>query len=521
MASPEQQTFGSTLSFAPAIKTLEEERESRWRQRAEASDLKLRWRALIAQKSLHILPGDRVLEIGAGSGALTEHLDRVLRGENPITSVVFSEDFVRQAQSRSTASARFVYASDFFDSVAEPFEFAIGTGILWHTATAQLLKRMLSLLKPGGQILFFEPNVKFPARVLNGLSRRRGGCAFAEDPANIVELMSRCGFIDITLTPHDIVSTRLGSAVMKELQAKAILVEHMPVLRSACATMCVSARRPGSVARRTPNLAEHSELHGAVSVVVPAYNEASNIPLLVERLTAYYGDYIHEILIVNDNSTDNTAAVTRETARCDARVRLIDRTPPNGVGRALSDGYHAATGRYILSMDCDFIEILPELRGLFDAVSEGHAGAIGSRFSHESVLLNYPFSKMLMNRLCHLAIKLFLIDRVRDITNNLKLCRADILRDLEIESPHFSANLETGLKPILAGHDIVEVPISWINRTPQMGVSSFHLGRVGSDYVRILYRCWRRRVAPAGILHRMARNILAWLQAPFRFRHSE
>src|SRR5205823_3888879 len=114
----------------------------------------------------------------------------------------------------------------------------------------------------------------------------------------------------------------------------------------------------------------------------------------------------------------------------------------------------AATGKYILSMDCDFVTILPELRSLFDAVAEGHDGAIGSRFSHESILINYPFFKMLVNRMCHTLIKLFLLHQIRDITNNLKLYRADILKNLQIESPHFSANLETGLKPLLAGHDI-------------------------------------------------------------------
>jgi len=245
--------------------------------------------------------------------------------------------------------------------------------------------------------------------------------------------------------------------------------------------------------RPVPNLAEHGILFGAVSVVVPAHNEAMNLGLLVERLLGHYGDYIHEIVIVNDNSTDDTAEVAARIARAEPRVRVLNRESPNGVGRALRDGYRFATGRYILSMDCDFVEILPELRGLFDAIAEGHAGAIGSRFSHESVLINYPFFKMASNRICHFLIKLFLVDRVRDVSNNLKLYRADILRDLEIESPHFSANLETGLKPLLAGYDITEVAVSWINRTDGMGVSHFKLARVGMDYARALFRCWRSR----------------------------
>ena len=69
-----------------------------------------------------------------------------------------------------------------------------------------------------------------------------------------------------------------------------------------------------------------------------------------------------------------------ELAQAEPRVKLLDRKPPNGVGRALRDGYAAATGRYILTMDCDFVQILPELRDLFDVIADGCDGAIGSRF---------------------------------------------------------------------------------------------------------------------------------------------
>ena len=177
------------------------------------------------------------------------------------------------------------------------------------------------------------------------------------------------------------------------------------------------------------------------------------------------------------------------------RVRLIAGGPPNGVGRALRDGYAAATGRYILTMDCDFVLLVPELRDLFDRVAAGRDGAIGSRFSYESVLINYPFFKILCNRAFHLLVKLTLLGRVRDVSNNLKLYRADILKTLDIEEPHFAANMETGLKPLLAGYDVEEVPVSWINRTVGMGASSFRIVRVAPGYfgalMRTIWRVWR------------------------------
>jgi dolichol-phosphate mannosyltransferase len=148
-----------------------------------------------------------------------------------------------------------------------------------------------------------------------------------------------------------------------------------------------------------------------------------------------------------------------------------------------------------LTMDCDFVQILPEMRDLFDAIANGRDGAIGSRFSHDSVLINYPFFKILCNRSFHVLVKVLLLPKVRDVSNNLKLYRTEILKNLDIEEPHFAANVETGLKPLLAGYDIEEVPVSWINRTVEMGPSSFRILSVAPNYflslVRIVWKSWR------------------------------
>ena len=224
-----------------------------------------------------------------------------------------------------------------------------------------------------------------------------------------------------------------------------------------------------------------------------------NVRPLVDALLRTYDRYIHEILLVNDNSKDGTASAIRALSAEHPRVKLIDRKPPNGVGRALREGYTAASGRYILTMDCDFVQIIPEFRDLFAAVAAGYDGAIGSRFSHESVLINYPLPKILANRGFHLLLNLLLRLRVRDISNNLKLMRSDVLKGINLEEHHFAANVETGLKPIVAGYAIKEVPISWINRTAEMGTSSFKLLRLGPQYAmalfRIVWKAWRSRSA--------------------------
>ena len=119
----------------------------------------------------------------------------------------------------------------------------------------------------------------------------------------------------------------------------------------------------------------------------------------------------------------------------DPRVRPLFREPPNGVGRAIAEGLKAATGRCVLLMDCDFLHILPELRDMFDAAATGADVVLGSRFSRSSVLINYPLQKILCNRSFHLLLSLLFLRKMRDVTNNLKLMRKEVVDNLDLERP--------------------------------------------------------------------------------------
>src|SRR5262245_26262535 len=511
---------GRRVVIEQNLREMEISREAYWRRYPGTSPFKLRRRALTVRHCLHVLPGERILELGAGSGLWTEHLTTVLRGENPITAAVFNEEFVTGASAKQLANVKFVHVTDLAaDLPAGTFDYVVGTVILCHDLYQQTLAALYRLLKPGGQLLFFEANYWNPQVFLKNFIRPLGrwcGDARCHVGMRKYELMKRAshqGFTNIEIIPYDIIHARLLRSLLPAVQSASFILEHTPVVQDFCGTLYIWLMKPGEERARRPrvNLADHSQLYGSTSVVVPCHNEEMNVPPLVEALVQMYGDYLHEIIIVNDNSTDRTAEVTRALVEREPRIRLINRPPPGGVGRALRDGYAAVTGRYILTMDCDFAQIVPELRDLFDAVAAGRDGAIGSRFSLESVLINYPFFKIVCNRGFHALIRLLLPTAVHDISNNLKLYRAQILKELEIEEDHFAANVETGLKPVLAGYDLQEVPMSWINRTSDMGSSSFNLLRVGPGYLSALLttiiNVWRGRrsfVKLAGVGDRQA-----------------
>jgi dolichol-phosphate mannosyltransferase len=491
------------MSLATNLRAMERTREAYWRRYPATSPVKLRWRALTVRHCFHVLPGESILELGAGSGLWTEHLATTLRGENPLTAAVFNQDLAVQAEARQLPNTRVVCLDRLDQLPEESFDYIVGTAILCHNAYAENLAALYRLLKPGGQLLFFEANYWNPQVFLKSTIRpigRYAGDADCQIGMRKFQLMKRAshqGFTHVEIVPYDIVHPLTPRSLIHAVQSIAFILEHAPVLRDLCGTLYIWLVKPGVAERPHVNLATHAQLFGTTSVVIPCHNEEMNVGRLIKALFEAYDAYIHEIIIVDDNSTDGTAAVVADAMAAEPRVRLIRRRPPNGVGRALRDGYAAATGRYILTMDCDFVLLVPELRDLFDRVAAGREGAIGSRFSYESVLINYPFFKILCNRAFHLLVKLTLLGGVRDVSNNLKLYRADILKTLDIEEPHFAANMETGLKPLLAGYDVEEVPVSWINRTVGMGASSFRIVKVAPGYfgalMRTIWRVWRGR----------------------------
>lgn len=487
-------------SLEDNLREMEHTREEYWRRYPATSPTKLEWRALTVRHAFHVLPGERVLELGAGTGLWTEHLTTALRGECPITAVVFDERFARELKTRELPNVAVEHIRGRLEDLpAESFDYVVGTAIICHDRYGENLRVLHRLLKPGGQLLFFEANFWNPQvlvkSVVKPVGRWAGNaeCQIGMRRWKLLQEASRSGYVELEVIPYDILHPRAPANLIPAIQSTAYLLERVPAVRDLCGTLYVWARKPGVRRSRLPgaNLATHQALHGTTSVVIPCHNEEATVGALVTGLLAAYDDYIHEIVVVDDSSTDGTADVVRALGDGEPRVRLVQRSSHPGVGGALRAGYAAATGRYVLSLDCDFVLIVPELRDLFDAVAAGKDGAIGSRFSHQSILVNYPLPKILANRAFHVLLRPFLGRRVRDVSNNLKLYRDDVVRDLEITEPGFAANAEIGIQPLLARRDIEEVPMSWVDRAPGMGTSTFAIARAGPGYIRVLARLAR------------------------------
>ena len=475
------------------LKLREQLREQYWQNQDPILNDRLLWRVQIFRHLVHLLPNQTILELGAGNGELTKQLLKVSRGENPITSVTFNSDYCRPEDLPS--SVEWLELSKTPDAlVGKQFDFVVVMELLDQDNSAWLLQNIYQLLKPGGQVVFYESN---PWNLVLKLKRWGSQLWGQKDPRKLLnrpqlyELISELGFIRVFAVFNDFVYAPLNPSLIWLLRNLSILLENAVGLQTLAGSILVHAQKPPrQVEKPKISLCEHQKLNNTVSVVIPCHNEEMNIEPLVNKLKVFFNDYIYEIIPVDDNSQDGTRQVIEKLAQEDGRIKPVFRSPPNGVGRAISDGYKVATGKYVLSMDCDFQHLLPEIRDLFDGAAQGYDVVVGSRFSRHSVLLNYPFAKIFVNRGFHALAQILFRRRFRDLTNNLKLMRREVVEKLDLTQPGFAVNAETGLKPLLMGYSVKEVPISWINRTPDMGVSSFRLVKVGGGYWQVLWQLW-------------------------------
>ena len=436
------------------------------------------------------MPGESILELGSGEGAFTSALVTMTRGRNPLVAAT------------ATGASVFIPGAEpvALDQLPGPlagrrFRYVVAQNVLDRDNVAYLLEHIFALLEEGGRAIFIETNPWNPMsaarRAVSHLLHRPYAQSLLSR-TQLYELLSEIGFIRVSARFTDFVYPPLAPTPRMAwmVSSVSVLLENMPLVRSLAGRIVLHAQRPPrDLPRAAVSLCGHDVLRGAVSFVVPCHNEAMNIPALVDGLRSHYGDYVHQIVLVNDNSTDGTAATIDRLAAEDPRVVAVHRAPPNGVGRALRDGFAGATGRYVMSMDCDFQHLLPEMEDMFDAAAEGADVVFGSRFSRQSVLIDYPFGKILANRSFHLLANLAVrLGGRRDVTNNLKLMRGELAKQLVVTEPWFAANAEIGLQLVLLGGTVREVPISWIDRSFDMGQSSFKVLASGAGYARVLWR---------------------------------
>ena len=236
-----------------------------------------------------------------------------------------------------------------------------------------------------------------------------------------------------------------------------------------------------------------------LSVVIPARNEAGCIAATVEHL------YIelrlqkvpHEIVVVDDGSTDDTWKVLQDSMTRVPTLRPIVNTGEHGFGRAVTFGFDQIQGDAVVVMMADESDDCRDVVRYWEVLNKGWDAVFGSRFIRGGGVIDYPAFKRFINRLANLFLRLIFRVPLNDFTNAFKAWRRVALDGCRpFLSPHFNLTIELSLKTIVRGYSWTTVPITWRNR--RSGESKLKLKEMGSRYFFIALYCWLEKYFSRG-----------------------
>lgn len=229
-----------------------------------------------------------------------------------------------------------------------------------------------------------------------------------------------------------------------------------------------------------------------LSIVIPAYNEEESITETIDQIEEAFSQVSidHEILVVNDNSKDNTAQVLEELSKKYPAVKYVTNLGPNGFGYAVRYGLERYSGDCVAVMMADLSDSPYDLIRYYTTMLEGNYDCVfGSRFMKGGKVVDYPFVKKVINRIANLIIRVVMRIKYNDTTNAFKLYKREVIEGVKpILSPHFNLTIELPLKAIIRGYSYAVVPNSWTNR--KYGVSKLKIKEMGSRYFFILVYCF-------------------------------
>jgi dolichol-phosphate mannosyltransferase len=221
--------------------------------------------------------------------------------------------------------------------------------------------------------------------------------------------------------------------------------------------------------------------------VMPAHNEEAVVGKTVEgvvtRLEAEGID--HDVLVIDDASSDRTAAVVAEVAARHPQVRCVRSHNPPGFGFAVRAGLDLFEGDAVTIVMADGSDSPEDIVSYYRLLEEGYECAFGSRWVHGSEVIDYPRSKLYMNRIVNFCIRILFRHGYNDTTNAFKAYRREVIEHIQpLLSQHFNLTVEIPLKAVVRGYSYGIVPISWTNRSE--GESHLKMNEMGSRYLFII-----------------------------------
>ena len=207
---------------------------------------------------------------------------------------------------------------------------------------------------------------------------------------------------------------------------------------------------------------------GTALVIIPTYNEADNIRSIVGRVRASVPEA--HILVADDNSPDGTGKLADELASEDDQVKVLHRAGKEGLGAAYLAGFRWGLERdygVLIEMDADGSHQPEELPRLLTALARADL-VLGSRWVPGGRIVNWPAHRKLISRGGSAYSRILLDVPLRDLTGGYRAFRRATLEGLglsDVASQGYCFQVDLVRRAVRAGYHVVEVPITFVERT--------------------------------------------------------
>jgi len=204
-------------------------------------------------------------------------------------------------------------------------------------------------------------------------------------------------------------------------------------------------------------------------VIIPTYNEIENIELIIRAVFSLTTPF--DVMVVDDNSPDGTAAKVMELQAEYPALHLEVRKGKSGLGTAYVHGFKWAIARkyeYIFEMDADFSHNPADLEHLYAACHKGADMAIGSRYVTGVNVVNWPLNRVLMSYYASSYVRLVTGMVIRDATAGFVCYKRKVLESINLDRIKFigyAFQIEMKYRTYANGFNITEVPIIFTDRT--------------------------------------------------------
>jgi glycosyltransferase involved in cell wall biosynthesis len=220
-----------------------------------------------------------------------------------------------------------------------------------------------------------------------------------------------------------------------------------------------------------------------LSIIIPAHNEENSIEEVIKAIEQNVS-VEHEIVVVNDHSSDKTTdIVERLAAQYRNNLSLVSNHNEPGFANALKSGFMQAKSDILVPVMADLCDDPDTINTMYKKILEGFDIVSGSRYIKGGKRLGGSRLKAFFSFFVGMISHLFFGVPTHDITNSFKMCRKNVISSITINAVSFEISMEITLKAYLKGFKITEIPTIWQDRTA--GESKFNSFKVGPKYFKL------------------------------------